>query len=510
MAATVTALRILLFLYARISDDPRDLKRGVNRQMKDLHRWATEEIGGEIAGEWIENDRSAHSGEARPEYDKMMAAALAAAQQAGVRVIVAAYHPSRLWRQRVERAQAIEDLRAVKAFVGFEAGGMFNMAKASDRSQLANLGESDTQESEVKSERVARAALERAEEGRANGDVSYGWRRIYQHDDDGRVIGFTDIKHPEQAAIVAEAARRLLAGDPQMTVEADFNRRAVPAPGAGMKRKRRSLTQNEDGSRWQKGSVKKLVLRKANIGVRVHRGIEYKAAWPALLSIEQHARLEGMFGDGDATNASPGQRVHLLSWGEVCTCGPCGEQIRVAMRGNAKRGTKRPTYICDGRGCVGRNEEALDSYVEEIAVTVLSDPEAADVFSGDQSGALAAIERAEALRLKQGDAADDYADGVITREQLRRITHRLARQIDEARNEARRLQPIDLTALDGLMGKQAGEKWPKLTVQQKRRALEALKFRVRIHPSSRRGPGFDHTTIDVGWHGRELPASTPS
>ncbi|MFE9601967.1 recombinase family protein [Streptomyces hokutonensis] len=506
MAATVTALRILVFLYARISEDPLDQRRGVARQIKDLRQWALEDIGGEIAGEWIENDRSAHSGEERPEYDKMMAAALAAAQQPGVRVVVGAYHPSRLWRQRVERAQAIEDLRGVKAFVGFESGGYFNMAKASDRSQLANLGESDTAESEVKSERVARAALERAEEGRANGPVSYGWRRVYRHDDDGKVIGFDDIEHPEQAKVVREAARRLLSGEAQMAVEDDFNDRDLPAPGTGMKRKRRSILQSEDGRRWGKGSVKKLVLRKANIGVRVHQGVEYKAAWPALLSIEQHARLEDMFSGGEATSTSPGQRKHLLTWGEVATCGPCGQQIRVALRGNAKRGTKKPTYICDGKGCVGRNEEALNGYIDGIVVEVLSDPAAADIFAGDRSGALAAMERVEALRTRQGLAADDYAADRITREQLHRITRKLADDITAAQAEAKKLQPVDLTALDGLIGEQVREKWPALTVQRKRRVLEALSFRVRIHPTSVRGPGFDHTTIDVGWHGRELAA----
>lgn len=505
MAATVTALRTLLFLYARISEDPRDLKRGVNRQMKDLRRWALEDIGGEVAGEWIENDRSAHNGEERPEYEKMMAAAVAAAQQPGVRVIVAAYHPSRLWRQRVERAQAIEDLRQVKAFVAFESGGYFNMSKASDRSQLANLGESDTAESEVKSERVTRAALERAEEGRANGPVAYGWRRVYEHDEDGKVIGFHDVEHPEQAAIVREIVRRLLAGDSVIAVTTDLNDRGVPAPGAGQKRKRRALGQTEDGQRWSKTSVKKVALRKVNVAIRTYKGAEYPAAWPAIITEEQHARITDLFAERAGGCERPGQRMHLLSWGEVCTCGPCGGPIRVALRGNSKRGAKRPTYVCDD-GCVGRNEEALDRHIEAIAVEVLADPEAADIFEGDTSGALAAIERAEALRLRQGEAADDYADGIITREQLRRITQKLSRQIEEARAEARRLQPIDLTALDGLMGEQAREKWPALTVLQKRRALEALKFRVRIHPSSRRGPGFDHTTIDVGWHGRELPA----
>ncbi|MGC2997404.1 recombinase family protein [Streptomyces sp. G35A] len=510
MVANVTALRILLFLYARISLDPRDLKRGVNRQMKDLHRWALEEIGGEIAGEWIENDRSAHSGEERPEYEKMMAAALTAAKQPGVRVIVAAYHPSRLWRQRVERAQAIEDLRQVKAFVAFESGGYFNMAKASDRSQLANLGESDTAESEVKSERVTRAALERAEEGRANGAVAYGWRRVYEHDDDGKVIGFHDVEHPEQADIVREIVRRLLAGDSVISVTLDLNNRGVPAPGAGQKRKRRAVGQTEDGQRWSKSSVKKLALRPANVAVRTYKGALYPAAWPALITEEQHARIVDLFASRADSCERPGQRMHLLSWGEVCTCGPCGGPIRVALRGNSRRGIRKPTYICDDNGCVGRNEEALDRYIDEIAVEILADPEAADIFKGDQSGTLAALERAEALRLRQEAAADDYADGVITREQLRIITQKLSRQIEEARAEARRLQPIDLTALDGLMGEQAREKWPQLTVQQKRRALEALKFRVRIHPASRRGPGFDDSTIVVGWHGRELSARPES
>ncbi|MFF9861134.1 recombinase family protein [Streptomyces tendae] len=505
MVATVTALRILLFLYARISDDPRDLKRGVNRQMKDLRRWAVEDIGGEIAGEWIENDRSAHSGEERPEYEKMMAAALAAAQQPGVRVIVGAYHPSRLWRQRVERAQAIEDLRQVKAFVAFESGGYFNMAKASDRSQLANLGESDTAESEVKSERVTRAALERAEEGRANGKVAYGWKRTYLHDDDGKVIGFEDDEHPEQAATVREIVKRLLAGDSVIGVTLDLNERGVPAPGAGYKRKRRALGQTEDGQRWSKSSVKKVALRKANVAIRSYKGADYPAVWPPLITEEQHARITALFDARAGGCERPGQRVHLLSWGEVATCGPCGGPFRVALRGNSKRGVRRPTYVCDDNGCVGRNEEALDRYIGEIAVTILTDPAAADVFKGDESGALAALERADALRLRQGEAADDYADGIITRDQLRRITQKLARRIEEARAEAARLQPIDLTALDGLMGEQAREKWPQLTVQQQRRALEALQFRARVHPSARRGPGFDHTAVEVGWHGRELP-----
>jgi site-specific DNA recombinase len=350
MATTAGVIRILIFLYARISEDPLDQKRGVKRQLVDLHVFA-EDLGGEIAGEWTDNDLSAHSGEERPGYDEMMEAALAAGRQPGVRVIIAAYHPSRLWRRRVERAQAIEDLRQVKAVVTFETGGRFNMAKATERSQLANLGESDTAESEVKSERVQRAALERAQEGRANGAVAYGWRRQYEYDDRGKVVGFHDLEHPEQAAVVREIATRLLAGDTLLGITADLNQRAIPAPGAGQQRKHRTLGQDETGSLWNKTSVKKIALRPANIAIRVHRTddaeTEYPAAWPALITPEQHAQLRNLFAGRAGTGEKPGARKHLLSWGEIAVCGVCQGHLRVAPRGN--RGNRVSTYICDGK-----------------------------------------------------------------------------------------------------------------------------------------------------------------
>nr|WP_237524490.1 recombinase family protein [Streptomyces sp. SID5643] len=373
------------------------------------------------------------------------------------------------------------------------------MAKASDRSQLANLGESDTAESEVKSERVARAALERAQEGRANGAVAYGWRRQYEYDARGQVCGFHDVEDPVQAGVVRDIVQRLLSGASLIGITADLNDRGAPAPRAGMRLKRRAVGQNADGSLWNKTSVKKLALRPANVGLRVHQGVEYKAARPALITDEQYAQLRNLFAERADVRELPGARKHLLTWGEVATCGPCGAVFRVAPRGNAKRGRKQPTYICDASGCVGRNEEALDRYVGRVVVGVLSRPEAADVFRGDDSAALAALDRAEGLKARQEAAADDYADGVITREQLRRITAKLAKQITEASGEARRLRPtFDLDAFDGLVGPRAGEAWEALAVPQKRRVLDGLGLRLKVYPVARRGPGYE-STIALQW-----------
>lgn len=469
--------------------------------MSDLRSFV-EENGWEVGGEYVENDVSAHSGEDRPEYDRLMADAIEAAREPGVRVIVVGYHPSRVWRRRVERAQAIEDLRNAKCWVAFESGGLFNMVKASDRSQLANLGESDTAESEVKSERVARAALERAQEGRANGPVAFGWRRQYEYDARGQVSGFHDVEDPVQAAVVRDIVTRLLSGASLIGITADLNARGVPAPGAGMRLKRRAVEQNEAGSLWNKTSVKKIALRSANVGLRVHQGVEYKAAWPALITDEQYALLRNLFAERAVVRELPGARKHLLTWGRVATCGPCGSVLRVALKGNAKRGQMKRTYVCDAGGCVGRNEEALDRYVEQVVIRLLSKPGAAEVFRGDDSAALAALERAEGLKARQEAAADDYADGAITREQLRRITARLAKQITEAQNEARRLRPaFDLGAFKGLVGPRSAEAWKALEVPQKRRVLDGLGLRLKVHPVARRGPGFDESTVELGWAG---------
>ncbi|MFK0217768.1 recombinase family protein [Streptomyces vinaceus] len=503
MKTLALVLRTIVFLYARISDDPQDRRRGVNRQMTDLRAFAHEN-GWEIGGEYIENDVSAHSGEERPEYDRLMADAIEAARQPGVRVIVAGYHPSRVWRRRVERAQAIEDLRQAKCWVAFESGGLFNMAKASDRSQLASLGESDTAESEVKSERVQRAALERAQEGRANGPVAYGWRRQYEYDARGKVSGFQDHEHPEQAAVVREIVKRLLAGESLLGITADLNRRGIPAPGAGRDRKHRTLGQTPDGSLWNKTSVKKIALRPANIGIRTHtrdgETTEYPATWPALIKPEQHAQLRNLFAGRAVTIERPGARKHLLSWGEIAVCGVCGGHLRTAVRGNSNRGTKALTYVCaSNAGCVGRNKDALDKFVGDVVTVALSDPAAAAIFQPDETAALAAMERVNGLRARQEAAADDFADGHITRAQLVRITQKLGSQIKAAEAEARRLQPVDLSALDGLIGPQSAEKWEAIGVPERRRALEGLRIRVTVHPSGRRGPGFDEDTIGITW-----------
>ena len=496
-----TASTVIALAYSRISEDPLDQRRGVKRQAGDLRGHCTEESW-YLHAEYSDNDLSALSGDERPDYERLMAAALElgpAAKAAGKKVVVLAYHSSRLWRNRVERAQAIEDFRHAGVCVAFESGGYYDLTKASQRSALAQTGENDTTESEIKSERVTRAALERAQEGRANGVVAYGWRREYEYDKRGRIIGFEDVEEPEQAAVVREIVKRILAGQSLAAITLDLNERGVAAPGAGQERKLRAHTQDGEGTRWGRTSVKKIALRKANIGIRVHRGAEYPAVWPALITPEQHARVETLLADRAIAGVSPGMRRHMLSWTEAALCGECGSWLRVANRGSRQRGKLLETYVCHSpAGCVGRNKAALDQHVEDYVLEVLSDPKTADIFKPDESAAMAALETMAGLKARQAVAADDYAAGLVTREQLLRINQSLGQQIADLQAEIRRLTPaFDPTLLEGLVGPEAPVEWAKLEVAQKTQVLESLQVRVTVLKVGRRGPGFDPASVRI-------------
>ncbi|WP_328467257.1 recombinase family protein [Actinoplanes sp. NBC_00393] len=488
-------------VYARISEDDLGTEKGVFRQLED-GRGLSKSRGGQVVAEFSDNDLSALTGAHRPGYEALMAAVAAGQID---RIIVV--HTSRLWRNRKERADGIERLRAAGVSVLAVKGPELDLTTASGRMMAGILGEFDTAESEIKGERVARAALQRAQEGRANGAVLYGWTRVYRHDDQNRVTGFEDRESPVEAEIVREIVRRLLGGEALRTITDDLNARGVPAPGAGQRRQHRAKGQSDDGARWNKTSVKKIATRPANIGLRIHhRGrpdeMLVTAAWPPLIERDDHDAVVALVSQPDRWTARvsrPGARVHLLSWG-IGECGVCGAHVRVAVRGNSKHGTKKPLYVCEGKGCVGRDEARVDLFVGHVVVERLKRPDLADILTMDDGGGAEALKRAEGIRARLANAADDYADEKITAEQLHRITARLKPALAQAETEARAYQvsPHLKVVLD-MMGERAEEVWAGMTTTQRHAVLSVLVERVRILRVNRRGPGFDPESIEIVW-----------
>jgi len=155
-------------IYCRISEDPRATEKGVARQREDCEALVAAR-GWQLVGVYTDNDISALKGAHRPGY-----AALLVSVQRGELDRIVAYGLSRLWRSRTERAEAIGVLSAARVGVALVKGSDLDLTSAAGRMYAGVLGEFDTAESEIKAERVARAAQQRAEEGRPNGALGYG------------------------------------------------------------------------------------------------------------------------------------------------------------------------------------------------------------------------------------------------------------------------------------------------------------------------------------------------
>lgn len=486
------------FLYARISEDEIALEKGVTRQLRESREMSAKR-GGRVAAEFSDNDISATKAPPRPGYEGLMAA-VAAPNPLGVQRRIVCVHTSRVWRNRQERAAGIDTLGALGVIVLPVNGPELHLISAAGRMVAGMLGEVDTGESETKAERVYDAAKERADEGRANGAVLYGWSRVYEYDRRGKVIGFRDEENHTEADIVRDIVDRILAGRSLAAVTDDLNRRMIPAPGAGHRRKRRAKGQADDGSRWGKTSVKKLAVRPANIGLRLyHRGRPDEAlipaAWPLIVDADKHDRVVALLTDPSRTTERPGSRQHLLTWG-IGECGVCEAHLRVARRGNSRHGQKQQLYVCEANGCVGRNEEFVYRFVEHQMVALMQRPDVLDLLSGSSTKAAEALARVTTLRARLDQAAKNYADEVIDDAQLRIITGRLRPQLQQAEAEAKAHRPSPhLELVMATVGEQAEQRWKALDVNQRRAVMQAFGVRVVIMPTQRRGPGFDPATV---------------
>ena len=483
-----------VLLYARISEADQGDTAGVTRQLEDGRALAAAR-GWLVVAEFVDNDISAMSGRRRPGYEDLLDAVRAGM---GDRVVV--WQSSRLWRRRSERAEGIELFRAAGVSVTPVRGPELDMSTAYGRGLAGLLGEFDSMEGEIKSERVARAAKQRAQQGRANGVVGYGWRRVYEHDERGVRTSSRDVIHEPAAAIVREITARVLRMETLNAITADLNARGVPAPGAALRFVDKARAKgNPDGTRWSRTSVKKLALRAANAGLRVHRRGEhdeaaYDAAWPALVPRADWEQVTAILSAPSRARTNPGGRRHLLTWG-IGECGVCAAHLRVATVNR-----RHTLYTCEARGCVGRNEQRVDEFVAAVVVAYLARPDAlAWLRSRDDEGAAAARASAEELRARVSAAADAYAAGRISLDALERVEAQCRPGIEAAeRRLAGSVRAVPAGVLADLAGPAAEAAWAAAPVSTRRAVLETLGMRLRVLPT-RPGPGFDPDSLVVDW-----------
>ena len=447
--------------YARISEDQIGDGHGVANQLADQEAHA-QRRGIEITATYSDNDISATYGAPRPGYTAMMEAAAR-----GEFDVILVFHTSRLWRNRKERAEGIEILRKAGVSVEATKGPSLDMSTAYGRGMAAMLGEFDTMESEIKSERQVLAAQARAKAGKPPLGT-----RLTGYTVSGEII-------EAEATIVRDVFARFHAGDSLRGIAAWLNETGVPT---------------RRGKPWNPSSVRDILTNPRYCGrVYYNRhedgtgGDWAPAAFPPI--VEEH-----VFDGVNAKLADPRRRTqhgtdrkHLGASLYLC---PQGHPVRSHYLGG------RPGYRCP-HGCVNRSAVAVDEAVTKLIRARLSQPDVTQLVNkprGKEATDATAEVRRQRGRLTQVEA--DYDADLIDGKRYKEKRAKIAAELAAAEARLTRLAAGSevagvLTAPDPVA---AFDDAP-LGVQQ---AVIRFFMDVTLLPAPRGRKGFDPQTIQIG------------
>jgi DNA invertase Pin-like site-specific DNA recombinase len=487
-ASTAPATRpatVRAVLYQRISDDRLGDEHGVTNQRADAERLA-EARGWTVAGIYTDNDISAYSGARRPGYEAMMAAAARRELDA-----IVVFQTSRLWRNRVERAAGIKVLQEARVSVVATKGPSLDMTTAYGRAMAGLLGEFDTMESEVKSERQQLAYQAQRDQG-------------IRHGGPARLAGTR-----EGREAIAWAADALLGGSTVAAVAREWDRRGLRPPQAPFG----PLPEHP----WKRNSVTTILRNPATAGLRAYsrreKGDDGKARLVRTIVTDEDGQPVRIAGEDpvldeetwravaallEAPGRKPAQGVRTLLGGLMrCACGnPVTGTIqatgRHAYRCNPQtRGTRPGPHA-------QQVAAPVDRWVSVTVVERLSQPDAAGLTAPKRPNLTPLHREAAAIRANLDEMAADRALGLVTREQMIAATNR--ERVRLAELEEQLAASVSTSALAPFAAAESASKvWDGLDRERRRAVIGAL-CEVTLRPAGRGARTFNPETVVIAWH----------
>ena len=352
-------------------DRQEDLCRG----LADGKAWTVAEL-------YVDRDISAYSGKRRPAYERMLDDL-----KNGVRDAVIVVDQDRLTRTPRELESFI-DLADANGIALASVAGEIDLATSDGRFRARIMGTVARQESEKKAERLRRQREQAARLGKFQG----GPRR-YGYEPDGVTI------RRDEAKVLRDVARRLLAGESARSVVLDLNDRGIP----GAK-----------GGRWGVTQLVKTIASARLAGLRMHHDeVVAEAEWKPILDRNTHERLRALLVDGrPASRGRPA--VSLL--GGIATCARCD----AALHQTTQRGKR--VYRCStgatSRSCSGVIIQAdeTDRFVSEVILAAIDTKAVARAFARpNKKVAVTDTEDVGALDADLEALATDFGSGRISR-----------------------------------------------------------------------------------------------
>lgn len=459
-------------VYARISSDPDGTRLGVERQVADC-RALTERLGWSVGDEYVDNDVSAWSGETRREYRRLL-------DDLKNRVItgVVVWHADRLHRHPAELEEFIALIEGIgDVAVETVTAGDLDLSTPTGRTVARILGAVARQESDNKSLRLRRKADETAMKGRVSG----GGARPYGFEVDRVTVVAAE------AAVIREAAARVLAGESVRSVAGDLNDRGFTTSTGGL---------------WTAGTVSRM-LRSARIsGRREHHGeIVADAVWPPIITPAHSDRLRRLLGGRSRPRARTA-RSYLLTGG-LLRCGRCDTPL--VSRPTAS-GTRR--YVCSsspgspGCGRLAINAEPLESFVAQAVLHRLDTPQLRAALTDarrhdSQQAQLADQIAADEEMLAQ--IADDYAQRTITHAEWLAARTPITARVDAAKRSLSRLSGT--AVIDDYAGKATvlRDAWADLAFTRQQAIIRAIIDHIVVSPASPGRNSFDPNRLTPTW-----------
>jgi site-specific DNA recombinase len=457
-------------VYVRISQDRTGARLGVQRQEQDCRELAAR-LSADVTGLYVDNDLSASSGKRRPEYERLLTD-----MRAGLVDVVLVWHTDRLHRRPVELEEfiAVAESRKTPVSVHAVQAGPLDLATPSGRMVARQLGAVARYEQELKAERTKAANLQSARAG-----LPRGGQRPFGFEDDG-------IAHRKaEAAALRRAVTAVLSGESLHEVARRWN-------GDGL------LTAT--GGQWNATTVRQVLSRPRNAGLRAYQGETYPAVWKPLVDEPTWRALMTLLAD-PARRKGPGNRPKwLLSGIALCGVHGCDLTVKMGTQSPASYRTAKPraVYRCRSGGHLARDIAAVDDFVTRLVIARLSEPDAVDLLAQETVDLTGLHEQARELRARQESLAIEAAHGRITAAQMGVINRTIADELEQV--EGQIASSAQTNPLADLAGRQdVQRRWDELSIDRKRAVVDAILVCTILPVGRGSGRTFDPSGLRITW-----------
>jgi DNA invertase Pin-like site-specific DNA recombinase len=446
-------------VYVRQSKDHNDDGLAVERQRQDCLKLCAGR--GWTPVEYKDNDRSAYTGKRREDYERMLIDI-----EAGKIDAVVAWDLDRLHRRPIELEHFMELADKHRLALATVTGDV-DLSTDNGRLFARIKGAVARSESDRKSARQKRQGLQAAELGKPKaGPRPFG----YESD-------MITIREPEASALRAAYAS-LLAGGTLLGISRDLEAAGFLA---------------SSGKPFHHATIRTMMRNPRYGGLRGYstRGPDGKlrteivgpAAWQGVVDEETYRAAVALLTDGARRKNGLGPaRKWLLS--NLALCGRCddGTTVRVNYRGRPNAdGKDVAVYRCREYSHLSRAAGWCDWRVSERVIQRLSRDDARDLLVDDDREDLAELRSEQStLRLRLDQLAEDYADGTITRPQLKAGTERLRARLGDLEGRMVHIDRAPILA-DLVTAQDVRKTWQSIGLDRQRAVVDLL-YTVTLLP----------------------------